>query len=528
MSLAVRGLTKRYGGITVLDRVDLTVEDGEIHALLGANGAGKSTLIKCISGAVTPDGGEIDLSGKVFRSLTPRQAMSAGVAVIYQELSVINTLNVADNIYLGDEMTKGPFLQRRAGKREAQAWLNRLGVDFNPGTELSGLSSADLQVVEIVKALHREPSVLILDEPTAALSEAEVKRLGQHMRTLRSQGLPLLFITHRLAEVFEFADRVTVLRGGRVVLSCSVHQTDRHALVEAITKVEHPAGGRASAAAAQASASVGDEGTARLQVHDLLGPGIGPIDLDVQARETVGVFGLVGSGRTELVETIFGARKRRSGTVSVDGRGVRMKDSADAVAAGVALIPSDRMRKSLFIDIRADENVLFPSYGRLSRRGMWRDRRGERKLFKEGADQINLDPPVASQVARRFSGGNQQKLVLERWLQLGEACSVMLLDEPTQGVDVGARGELYAAIRGFAEGGGAIVFTSSEADELLQVADRIVVLARGKVVCEYERGAVTESELVEAAHFGETSEGPDSHEMATSHAVTDHEGEADR
>jgi len=525
MSLTVRGLTKRYGGVTVLDRVDLTVVDGEIHALLGANGAGKSTLIKCISGAVTPDDGEIDLSGRIFRALTPRLAISAGVAVIYQELSVVNTLSVADNIFLGDELTRGPFLRRRACKRAAQDWLERLGVDLQTGTELSSLSSADLQVVEIVKALHRDPAVLILDEPTAALSEAEVQRLGEHMQTLRSQGLPLLFITHRLAEVFEFADRVTVLRGGRVALSCGVQETDRDGLVQAISKVEHAETLDAGAAAGTAGPGAHGEDLPRLRIRNLLGPGIGPIDLDVRAGEILGVFGLVGAGRTELLETIFGARKRASGGIEVGGREMPMKSTADAVSAGVALVPSDRLRKSLFIDIRADENVLFPSYGSLSRRGIWRNRRREQTLFAEGAEQIQLDPPTPGQVARRFSGGNQQKLVLERWLQLGEACNVMLLDEPTQGVDVGARGELYAAIRGFSAGGGAVVFTSSEADELLEVADRIIVLARGKPVCEYARGTASESALVEAAHFGEAT---GTSELVASQSGATADGEAGR
>lgn len=496
MSLELRNLTKRYGGVTVLDGVDLTVRDGEIHALLGANGAGKSTLIKCVSGAVTPDAGDIGIGDRTFDALTPRGARDAGVAVIYQELSVVNTLNVGENIFLGDEMTKGPFLRRRAQQREAARWLERLGVDLDTAATLSGVGNAELQVVEIVKALRREPAVLILDEPTAALTEAEARRLGGHMRTLREQNLALLFVTHRLAEVFELADRVTVLRGGRVVLSERVEDVSRAELVAAIA-------GRSLTSDRAARRGLNGHGTPVLRARGLVAAGIGPIDVDVAPGEILGVFGLVGSGRTELLETLFGARRAAGGEVWVGDRKVRVRHPGDAVAEGIALIPSDRLRKSVFPTLSAADNVLLPSFGRLSRARTWRRRASERGLFDEAASGLNLQPARPRLEAQRFSGGNQQKLVLGRWLQSGDGCRVLLLDEPTQGVDVGARSELYRGVRDFVRGGRAAVLASSEPEELLAVADRVLVLSRGRPVGLLEGNGVTELRMLELAHLGE-------------------------
>jgi ABC-type sugar transport system ATPase subunit len=484
----------------VLDHVDLTVENGEIHALLGANGAGKSTLIKCVSGAITPDEGEIDISGRVFTSLNPRQAQEEGVAVIYQELSVVNTLNVTDNLFLGSERTRMGLTRRSQQRREAQQWLKDLGIDLDPKTLLSNMSAAELQVVEIAKALRREPEILILDEPTAALSEKEVVRLGKQMQELKARGLPLLFITHRLSEVFEWADRVTVLHGGRVVLTSRVSDASQRDVVAAITQKESDED--ASRACQQSDLG---EGVA-LRVRGLVGPGIGPVDLDVQQCEVVGVYGLVGSGRTELAEALFGAWPMESGTVEVNGFPVKMRNPEDAIAAGIALVPSDRLRKSLFLELAAYENVLFPSFGRLAHGHFWRDRVGERKSFQRGAEQVNLQPPTPKLEARRFSGGNQQKLILSRLLQMGEGCRVMLLDEPTQGVDVGARSELYRAVREFAQEGRGVLVTSCEPGELMLLADRVIVLSRGRVVGMLQHDQITENAMVHLAHFGEATD----------------------
>ncbi len=501
MSLAVRHLTKRFGGVTVLDSVDLTVRDGEIHALLGANGAGKSTLIKCVSGALAPDAGDIEIGGHHFRSLTPREAWDAGLAVIYQELSVVTSLDLVDNIFLGDERRKGFLIRKRVQRREAHDWLSRLGLEhLSTRTPLARLGNAELQIIEIVKALRKAPKALILDEPTAALTEAETQRLGAHMRTLKEEGLPLLFVTHRLAEVFDFADYVTVLRGGKVVVSAPVSGVSRRDLVQAIV------GGAADQAPVGPYGEREAEATPLLEVRGLLASGIGPLDMTVPRGAILGIFGLVGSGRTELLECLFGARPIAAGTITIEGRNVSLRAPASAVAAGIALVPSDRLRKGMFPTLRASDNMLIATFGRYAQGGVVRRRRLESHSFHTVAAQLDLQPLRADLEGRRFSGGNQQKLVLGRWLQRRASCKLLLLDEPTQGVDVGARSELYAAIRQFAHGGASVILTSSEPEELLDVADSIVVLSRGRVAGTLRKNGLTETRMLELAHAIEEDE----------------------
>jgi ribose transport system ATP-binding protein len=491
----IRDLKKSYAGVPVLKGVSLSVQGGEIHALLGANGAGKSTLIKCVAGVTSPDSGEIEISGRVYSSLTGRQSREAGVAVVYQELSVAQTLNVVDNVFLGDELTWGPFIRRRRQSEEARANLAELGLELNGRALLESLSTAEAQAIEIVKALRRKPGVLILDEPTASLTEAEAKRLGNQMRTLRGQGVPLLYVTHRLDEVFELADRVSILRGGRVVLSEAVKDCTTADLVDAI--VGHSGSTRGRGGRARRPGV-----TPLLEVEDLVAPGIGPIDLQLHPGEVLGVYGLVGSGRTELLEGIYGARRLYGGKVRLGGRQVKLGRPTDAVSAGVALVPSDRKHKGIFGQLSAEDNMVLPVTRKLSRLGM-RRRGQELRAFDSMAGELQLQPKSKSLEGRRFSGGNQQKLVVGRWLQPAVGCHVLLLDEPTQGVDVGARTELYRALRKFVgENRGAIV-VSSEPEELLQIADRVLILSRGSVVAEVPHHEITESHLLELAHLGE-------------------------
>ena len=492
MGLEVHGLTKRYGGVTVLSGVDLDVADGEIHALLGANGAGKSTLIKCVSGAVTPDGGTIRVGGSEVRSHSPRSARQAGVAVIYQDFSVAASLDVTENVFLGQELRRGPFVRRREQRRVTREWLSRLGANLDPGAGISLLSGAGLQLVEIMKALVSEPRVLILDEPTAALTAEEAATLADQCRRLRDTGLAIVYVTHRLGEVFELADRVTVLRGGEVALTVDVADTTPTQLVDTIA-------GRAVDTGT--AVATGATGPAVLEVEGLVSAGIGPIDLTARAGEVVGVYGLLGSGRTELLETVLGAQPRTGGTVRLDGRPVRYARPAEAVADGVALVPSDRLRKGVFLTLPGADNVLLPSYRRLARFGLARRKGAERTGFTDLARRLALHPLTGAIAGRSYSGGNQQKLVVGRWLST--ECRVLLLDEPTQGVDVGARSDLYAALRAVAAAGRAVVVTSSEPDELRQLADRVVVLSRGRVAAEIDGADATEGRLLELSHQGE-------------------------
>jgi ribose transport system ATP-binding protein len=402
------------------------------------------------------------------------------------------TLDVADNMFLGQELRFGPFVRRRAQQREAERCLRELGSEIQPTANLSTLGNAGLQTVEIAKTLRKRPKVLILDEPTAALSEHEAAALGQHLIKLKKQNLPVLYVTHRIGEVFALADRVTVLRGGRVVLSGLVADFDRDALVSAIVgeAVERRRPGARVAPLIDRPL---------LKVEGLLAPGIGPMSFAIAAGEIVGVFGLVGSGRTELLETLFGSRKAYGGQVIADGRTLRHGDPRAAVSAGLALVPADRLRKSILGPRSAGENLLMSSYAALAVLGM---RRGaaERGIFNQAAQRLNLQPPRIDLEAKRFSGGNQQKLVIARWLNAIQRCRVLMLDEPTQGVDVGARRDIYEALSETAKAGGGVLITSSEPEELVQIAHKVIVLAHGQIVGVLKAGAITEGRLLSLAH----------------------------
>lgn len=495
MSVVISNLKKAYSGVPVLKGVDLEIEDGEIHAFLGANGAGKSTLIKCLSGAEQPDSGAIEVDGKPFAASGPRDSMRAGISVVYQELSLASGLNVLDNVFLGQEYKCGPFVRKARESREVHQWFAELGVNIDPEADLLKLSNAELQVIEIVKALRTRPKLLILDEPTASLTEREAAQLSAQLLSLKKQKLPLLYVTHRLAEVFAIADRVSVLRGGKIVLSAKVSEITEQEIVSAIA-------GRSVGTTPPDYASQQQIRSPLAQIRGLTAPGIGPIDLDVNSGEILGVFGLVGSGRTELLEALFGARALASGTITLEGKALNLRRPSDAVRAGVALVPEDRLRKSVFQTLTAGENVAMASSAKFGTLG-FRSKSSEKKAFHDVSRKLNLQPRRSDLEARRFSGGNQQKLVLGRWLQDGQDCRMLLLDEPTQGVDVGARGDLYNVLAESTKTGLAVVVTSSEPEELMQLAHRVVVLSRGQVAGVLHGTEINQERLLHLAHVGE-------------------------
>lgn len=495
MTVEIRGLTKSFGGAVVLAGVDFEVAAGEVHALLGPNGAGKSTLIRCLSGAVVPDAGEIVIGERAYAGLVPKQAIDAGVAVIYQNLSLIPSLTVTENIFLGDELTTWGLVHRKAQRQRAADVLGMLlgSGEIDPDATVGSLSLASRQLVEIAKALHRaHVRLLILDEPTAALTEAEAQSLFDRLRKLRDQGLHIVYITHRLAEVFEIADRVTVLRDGKVVLAGRpVASLDAAAVVTAIAGESVGTARREDVGA----------GAPVLSLKALSGTRFGPVDLDVRAGEVVGLFGALGSGRTELLETIFGSRHPTSGRLLMHGREVDVRMPAAALAAGIALVPADRLRQGLFADLDAADNALLPSYARLAAFGL-RRRTRERQLLADIAKVTAFPPAFLRRPGRQLSGGTQQKLVVGRWLRSARPVSVLLLDEPTQGVDVGTRREIYDIIVNSARRDGrAVLFASSDHEEVVALADRALVMKAGSVVAEFERGRMTEDDLIHAAHL---------------------------
>ncbi|MFJ2960961.1 sugar ABC transporter ATP-binding protein [Streptomyces collinus] len=496
-NLRINGLTKSFGGVRALDGVDLTVPAGQVHALLGHNGAGKSTLIKCLGGAYPPDAGTIEVGGTSYTRLTPRESIASGVAIIFQTLSVVDALTVAENIFLGQEWTRHGRIDRRAQEEVAAGLLQRVAAKCSPRDRVSDLPMGQRQLVEIAKALSRSASVLVLDEPTAALSGAETDALAQRVEDLRTQGLAIVYVTHLLGEVERLADAVTVLRDGRVAHHATVSGQTRRELVEAIA-------GRPAQAVAK---SPRPSAPPRLVAEDLRGPGFGPVGLSVAEGERVGLFGLIGSGRTRILETLYGRRRATAGTIRVGDRTVAPARPADALAAGIALVPADRRAQGLFPSMTAQDNALLPSVKPLSRLGV-RALSSERRVFGALATAVGLRPARPRLPAGAFSGGNQQKLVLGRWINEARHVDVLLLDEPTQGVDVGARQEIYRVVSTLAgERGTAVLFASSDPEEIVALADRCLIVARGRIVGELSGTELTEQALLSAVHDPLTAEG---------------------
>lgn len=490
-TLEVIGLTKAFGGAPALRGVDLRVHSGEVHAVLGPNGAGKSTLIGCLSGAVTPDAGTITVNGVTTGGFSPGSALRSGVAVIYQHFSLIGPLSASENIFLASELRRGPLIDRRSQGRRARELLARFESTIDVGAPVERLSRGEQQLVEIAKALRHDPQLLILDEPTAALGEKESTLLVENVRRLAASGMAVIYITHLLDEVPAVADAVTVLRDGEVVLTSRVHAVTRDQLTSAIAPGSRMQVGRA---AEQLSTAV------VLDVDNLVADRVGPITLRVHAGEVIGFYGLLGSGRTELFETLTGVRRLESGRVSLRGSPFRPASPARALRVGVALVPDDRATQSLFADLSALDNLLLPHLSTLARGG-FRRRRSERTEFSGLAQRLHLTPMVPKAPAATYSGGNQQKLVLGRWLTTLADVDVLLLDEPTQGVDFASRQDVYRLLSGYvAAGERCVLFASSDPEEVLALATRAVVLAHGLVQAIVPRSSMTKHELVMLAH----------------------------
>ncbi|ONK09994.1 sugar ABC transporter ATP-binding protein [Streptomyces sp. MP131-18] len=476
--LTLTGITKSFPGVRALDGVDLDVAPGEVHCLLGQNGAGKSTLIKVISGAQPPDTGELAWQGETVAIGSPTAAMRLGIATIYQELDLVEHLSVAENVHLGHEASSAGFIRRGAARAATAALLSRLGhPEISPDRIVSTLSAAGRQVVSMARALSHEARLIIMDEPSAVLDPDEVGNLFRIVRDLTSEGVAIVYISHRLEEIREIGDRVTVLKDGRAVArGLPAGTTETREIVALMTgrDIEYAFPERPAPQARESGA------TPVLAVEGLSRRGeFAPLDLQIQAGEIVGLAGLVGSGRSEVLETIYGARRPDTGRVLVEGRPLRPGNVTAAVRAGLGLAPEERKGQGLFLLDSVTRNVSISSLPRFSRGG-WIDRAGERGAAAQFTRELSLRPADPDVQIRTLSGGNQQKAVLARWLL--RHCKVLLLDEPTRGVDVGARAELYTLIRRLADDGVAVLLVSSEIPEVLGLADRVLVLREGQVV----------------------------------------------
>ncbi|MBV1936493.1 sugar ABC transporter ATP-binding protein [Streptomyces sp. BV286] len=474
--LTMSGITKSFPGVRALDGVDLDVQPGEVHCLLGQNGAGKSTLIKILAGAHQPDDGTIGWRGQQVTLRSPIAAMRLGIATIYQELDLVEGLSVAENVYLGHEPTSAGFVVRgKHARASTAALLKRLGhPEIDPARLVGELSAAHQQIVSMARALSHDVRLIVMDEPSAALDPDEVDNLFRIVGDLTAEGVAVVYISHRLEEIRRIGDRVTVLKDGRAVAGgLPAKSTPTREVVALMTgrNVEYV---------------FPDRPTHRtlpdpvLEVQGLAREGeFESLDLTLRPGEIVGLAGLVGSGRSEILETIYGARKPTTGHIRVDGRQLKPGSVRAAVRAGLGLAPEERKAQALLMLESVTRNVSVSSMSRFSRGG-WLDRTAERDAARKATRELSLRPDNPSAPVRTLSGGNQQKAVLARWLLRG--CRVLLLDEPTRGVDVGARAELYAVIRRLADEGLAVLMVSSEVPEVLGLADRVLVLREGRVV----------------------------------------------
>jgi ribose transport system ATP-binding protein len=482
-------IVKEFPGVRALDGVDLEVRAGEVHCLLGQNGAGKSTLIKVLSGAHQPDAGTIRWQGEEVTLATPVAAMRRGIATIYQELDLVDGLSVAENIFLGHEKSRAGFVERGAQNAEARRLLARLGHPAIPVTrEVGRLSAAGKQIVSMARALSHETRLLVMDEPSAVLASDEVANLFRVIRDLTASGVAVVYISHRLDEIRTVGDRVTVLKDGRTVATGLPARTTPTAQIVALMTgrtIEYAFPPRSSRPA-------GDE-VLRVE-HLSLGRAFRDVSFSVRAGEIVGLAGLVGAGRSEVLETVYGARRRTSGTVTVDGAALPAGDVTAAVRSGVGLAPEERKSQALLLGESVVRNVSLATLRRFSRGG-WMHRGRELVEASEATASLHVRPEDPTRTARTLSGGNQQKVVLARWLLGGSR--VLLLDEPTRGVDVGARSEIYALVRRLADEGLAVVLVSSEVPEVLGLADRVLVLREGAVIHEGPADAITEADVLD-------------------------------
>jgi ribose transport system ATP-binding protein len=490
--LSVTGVVKEFPGVRALDGVDLTVEAGEVHCLLGQNGAGKSTLIKVLSGAHTADAGEIRWRGEVVSFPTPVAALRAGLATIYQELDLVDGLSVAENIFLGHEPSALGFSRRGAMKDAARQLLDRLGhPDIAPGREVGTLSAAGKQVVSMARALSHDAQLIVMDEPSAVLDGGEVANLFRVIRQLTAGGVAVIYISHRLDEIRVIGDRVTVLKDGRTVaVALPAKSTPTADVVRLMT-------GRSVEYAFPPRPSTSDRAgrPELLQVTGLSRPGeFVDVSFTVASGEIVGLAGLVGSGRSEIVETVYGARKAVAGQVSVAGRRLRGGSVPAAIRAGLGLCPEERKSQGLLLYDSVYRNVSVSSLSRYSRGGFIA-RAQELAEAAKAITELDVRPADPRRAVRTLSGGNQQKVVLARWLL--RDCRLLVLDEPTRGVDVGARAEIYRLIRRLADSGVGVLLVSSEIPEVLGLADRVLVLREGRVVHAGDARDIDESGVLD-------------------------------
>lgn len=485
--LEVRDVSKSFPGVVALSGVNFTLERGEIHALVGENGAGKSTLMKILSGAYQKDSGQVFLEGRPIVSRSPREAAGIGISIIYQELNLLPALSIAENIFLSHLPARGALgiLDKRRMRRETAALLARVGLDIDPDTPVGRLRVAEQQLVEVAKALSARSRVLIMDEPTAALTAAEAEKLFGIIHDLQKTGVSVIYISHKLDEVFAIAQRITVLRDGEVVRSFRAGEADKGRVISLMVgreltnlypKVAVPIGGPV------------------FEVEKLNSQTLRDISFSIRRGEILGVAGLMGAGQMALARALFGVEPKTSGIIRIGGRAVATVTPRRAIKLGVGLLTENRKEEGLVLGLSVARNIALASMDTVSRWGGLIARRAEERLAESYVERLSIRTPSVSQVVRNLSGGNQQKVVLAKWLNTDP--DVVILCEPTRGIDVGAKAEIYRLIGNLARDGKAVLFISSELPELMGLADRLIVMHEGRIAAELSRDEATPEKIM--------------------------------
>lgn len=491
-AVEMQGIVKSFNGNLVLRGVDFELRPGEVHALMGGNGAGKSTLMKILQGVYTADGGEIRVNGNLAVIRSPQDAKNAGIGMVFQEFSLIPALTVAQNIFLTHEPRGGlGLLNDREAEQRARALFNEMNVNIDPRARVSRLSTGYWQLTEIAKALSQNVRVLILDEPTAALAASETQALFHLIRTLKARGISMIYISHRMEEIFQIADRITVMRDGQRVLTTSTANLTMPQLVELIV------GRKMEQSFAWEERQIDRSGTPLLEVRHLnAGARVQDVSFQLYAGEILGLAGLMGSGRTELVRALFGIDQIQSGKITVQGQSVTIHSPEDALKAGICLVPEDRRAQGLILSDTVKDNMLLPLLNRIQHNGLIDDREGDR-LVNSYVESLDIKTDSIYKVIRLLSGGNQQKVVIAKWLAAQP--NILLMDEPTAGVDIGAKTEIRDVIRRLADEGKGVIVISSEFTELLALVDRVLVIRGGTVTQEIDRRTIENEETLEQA-----------------------------
>ncbi len=486
--ISLKNVHKSFGGVSVLNGVDFVLQKGSVHALVGQNGAGKSTMMKILTGVYTCDSGAIYIDGSKVKMNSYSDAVSHGISLIFQELSLIPTLTVAENIFLNREILEGPFLDKKSMERKAHELLQSLDIDVDVHSRVEDLDVGVCQMIEIAKALSVNAKVLILDEPTASLSEKETAHLFTLINSLKQRGVSMIYISHRMAEIFKICDTITVLRNGSIVTTKPTRDYSLTGLIEDMI-------GRKTAALTTADEELASKCTGRplMTVEHLnCGSRLKDVSFELREGEVLGLAGLMGSGRTEVVESLFGLNKDASGQVTINGQPYEIKGVRHAIDSGLALIPEDRRREGLVLMHSVEENLIVPIFDKL-KRGLLLESKKVADIAERSISDMAIKTHSRKTPAFNLSGGNQQKIVVGKWLN--SAPSVLLLDEPTAGVDVGSKREIIDKVRDFVGENRAAIFISSDILELISACDRFIVFYDGKVTATYDRSEITEEVL---------------------------------